>query len=320
MFTQSKRGWKMEDGGWRGGCHHAFSILHAPSSILAALIVTCFCAPLALADFQLHDSVGTPAASQPSKLKDIGIDQHLGAQIPTDLRFTDETGHEVRLGDYFNKSNRPIILTLVYYQCPMLCTMELNELVRTMNGMSSLVCGKDYDVLTVSFNPNETPDLAAKKRYAYLYEYAHKKEAANAWHFLVGDQPAIRALTSTVGFRYKWDPKYKQYLHVTGIMVLTPEGKISKYFYGVDYNVRDLRLALLDASHQKVGSLADQILLFCCSYDPTTGKYTLAVLNLLKVGGALTVLLLGGYVFKSFRRNLRDDRRILAQQAHGKAG
>jgi protein SCO1/2 len=207
----------------------------------------------------------------------------------------------VKLGDYFGKSHRPIILTLVYYKCPMLCTMVLNELVRTMNGMPALTAGKDFDVLSVSFDPKETPDLAAAKRTQYLHEYGKRGELGG-WHFLVGSEDSIKQLTRAVGFRYAWDPKFQQYAHASGLMILTPEGKVARYFYGVDYVPKDVRLALVEASDNKIGSPVEQIMLYCFHYDPSTGRYSLAVTNLLKVAATITMLALGGFIWINVRR------------------
>jgi protein SCO1/2 len=269
-------------------------------SLWILIIIANFAARAAAGDFA-PPPPDTAPATQPAILKDVGIDQKLGAQVPPDLVFRDQSGREVKLGDYFGKSNRPIILTLVYYKCPMLCTMVLNDLVRTMNGLSALTAGKDYDVLTVSFDATETPELAAKKRARYLHEYGKRGELGG-WHFLVGDEDSIKKLTDVVGFRYAWDPKFEQYAHASGLMILTPDGKISRYFYGLDYSVRDVRLTLVEASQNKIGSAVEQVMLYCFHYDPSTGKYSLAITNILKVAAALTLVALGSYLFVNFRR------------------
>jgi protein SCO1 len=261
---------------------------------------------LALTSLARAGDFAPPAApmspsTQPAILNDVGIDQKLGVQVPLDLVFRDENGKEVKLGDYFGKSQRPIILTLVYYKCPMLCTMVLNELVRTMNGMSTMTAGKDFDVLTVSFDPKETPELAAAKRKQYLHEYG-KRGDLGGWHFLVGSENSIKKLTDAVGFRYTWDPKYQQYVHASGLMILTPDGHVARYFYGLDYAVKDVRLSLVEASDNKVGTPVEQIMLYCFHYDPSTGKYSVAVTNLLKVAATITLLALGGFVWVNLRR------------------
>jgi protein SCO1 len=255
----------------------------------------------------LASSAWAQPLSQPPILKDIGIDQKLNAQVPADLIFRDETGREIKLGDYFAQSHRPIVLTLVYYECPMLCSMVLNEVVRTMNGLSTLSAGKDYDVLTISFDPRETTELAAAKRKGYLREYK-RASGEQGWHFLTGSDDSIRRLTEAVGFRYAWDPKFNQYVHASGFVILTPQGKVSRYFYGLDYSVKDVRLSLVEASNNQIGSPVEQVMLYCFHYDPSTGKYSLAILNLLKVTAALTVLGLGSYLFVSFRRDRRAAR------------
>jgi protein SCO1 len=252
----------------------------------------------------LASSAWAQPLSQPPILKDIGIDQKLNAQVPADLIFRDETGREIKLGDYFAQSHRPIVLTLVYYECPMLCSMVLNEVVRTMNGLSTLSAGKDYDVLTISFDPRETTELAAAKRKGYLREYK-RASGEQGWHFLTGSDDSIRRLTEAVGFRYAWDPKFNQYVHASGFVILTPQGKVSRYFYGLDYSVKDVRLSLVEASNNQIGSPVEQVMLYCFHYDPSTGKYSLAILNLLKAAAALTVLGLGSYVLISFRRDRR---------------
>jgi len=210
-----------------------------------------------------------PASVRPPGLKNVGIEQHLDEQIPTDLAFRDETGKPVRLGDYFGK--RPLILNLVYYNCPMLCGEVLSGLESALRVLKFDV-GKEFDVLTVSFDPHETPDMATQKKAEFLKRYG-RLGAADGWHFLTGPQESIDALTKAAGFQYQYDPKTGQFAHATAIMVLTPEGKIAQYYYGVDYAPKDLRLGLIQASQNKIGNLADQVLLYCYHYDPATGKY-----------------------------------------------
>ncbi|HEX4797592.1 MAG TPA: SCO family protein [Humisphaera sp.] len=243
-----------------------------------------------------------PVDARPSVLEKVGIDQKLGDQVPGDLLFKDEAGHVVRLNEYYGK--RPTVLVLAYFQCPMLCTMVLNDLLRTVRAMSENV-GTNFDILTVSFDPSDTPRMAALKKETYLAQY-DRSGAENAWHFLTGDQASITALTKAVGFRYVWDPKSNTFAHASGIMVLTPEGKISRYFYGIDYAPQDLRLAVLEASGGKTGSLADQTLLYCFHYDPATGRYGLAINRALKAGGLLTVLLIGSTIGFFLRRDRRS--------------
>ncbi len=232
----------------------------------------------------------------------VGIDQHLGAQVPLDLRFRDEDGRDVRLGDYFGK--RPVVLALVYYECPMLCNQVLNGLTQTMRVMS-LNAGRDFDVVVVSFDPNEGPSLAHAKKIAYVSKYG-RQDAAAGWHFLTGTRRSSAALAKSVGFRYEWDAQSNQWAHGAGIMVLTPAGIISKYFYGIEYGVRDVRLGLVEASNNKIGTVADQVKLLCFRYDPMTGKYGMVILNLIRLGGGLTLAALGTFIAVMLRRERRN--------------
>lgn len=230
-----------------------------------------------------------PANVRPPGLQNVGIEQHLDEQIPADLNFRDETGKPVRLGDYFGK--KPVILNLVYYNCPMLCGEVLSGLEGALRVLKFDV-GKEFDVLTVSFDPRETPDMATKKKAEFLKRYG-RAGAAGGWHFLTGPQESIDALTKAAGFQYQYDPKTGQFAHATAIMILTPEGKIAQYYYGVDYAPKDLRLGLIQASQNKIGTLADQVLLYCYHYDPTTGKYGAIISRVLKLAGLATILGLG---------------------------
>jgi protein SCO1/2 len=232
------------------------------------------------------------------------IDQKLDAQIPLDLPFRDEDGRDVRLQDYFGK--RPVVLVMAYYECPMLCTMVLNGLVKALN-VVNLRMGEDYDVITVSFDPGETPALATAKKKAYMAEYRHPG-AAKGWHFLTGDAEPIRQLTEAVGFHYVYDPAIDQYAHASGIMVATPDGRLSKYFYGIEYSGRDLRLGLVDASQRRIGSMVDVVLLWCYHYDPVTGRYGWAIMRALRAAGALTVLALAGFGTRALYRERRAAR------------
>jgi protein SCO1 len=245
---------------------------------------------------------GSPARAEnqnvkPSLLLKVGIDQKLNAELPLDLTFRDESGKTVRLGEYFD--GKPVILALVYYECPMLCTQELNGLLRSLQNIS-LDIGKKFNVVTVSFNPKETPGLAAHKKELYVGIYG-RPGAAEGWHFLTGDEEPIKKLTNAVGYHYTYDPVSDQYAHATAIMVVTPQGRISRYFYGIDYPSRDLRLSLVEASNNKIGSPVDEILLYCYHYDPATGKYGLIVSNVLRLAGSITIVLLGGLIWILFR-------------------
>jgi len=230
-----------------------------------------------------------PANVRPPGLKNVGIEQHLDEQIPPDLNFRDETGKPVRLGDYFGQ--KPVILNLVYYQCPMLCGEVLSGLESALRVLKFDV-GKEFDVLTVSFDPRETPDMATKKKAEFLKRYG-RPGADAGWHFLTGPQESIDALTKAAGFQYQYDPKTGQFAHATAIAILTPEGKIAQYYYGVEYAPKDLRLGLIQASENKIGTLADQVLLYCYHYDPTTGKYGAIIARVLQLSGLATVLALG---------------------------
>lgn len=240
-----------------------------------------------------------PATTLPPNLSGVSIDQKLGTQIPLNLQFRDESGQNVTLAQYF-KPGRPVVLNLVYYECPMLCTEVLNGLSSTMR-LVTFDIGKDYEVVTVSFDPRETPDLAAKKKKAYLQRLG-KPDAESGWHFLTGNEASIKALTEAVGFHYQWDEKLQQFAHATAIMVATPEGKLSHYFYGVDYPPKDLRLALVEASHEKIGNPVDAVLLYCYHYDPRTGRYGAVVTNIVRLGGGLTLLILGTFLIVMFRK------------------
>jgi len=241
------------------------------------------------------------ADEKPEALKNVGIDQRLDEPLPLDTALRDETGRAVRLGDYFGK--RPIILALVYYNCPMLCTQVLNGLVSSLSVLS-LSAGRDFDVVAVSFDPRDTPKDAAAKKAAYLTRY-RRPGAAESWHFLTGEPAAIAAITKAAGFRYSYDENLGQFAHASAIMVATPEGRLARYFYGIEYPPRDLRLGLVEASAGKIGTPVDQILLFCFHYDPASGKYGAAVLNLVRLAGAATVVLLAAGLVAMSRRRAR---------------
>jgi protein SCO1 len=225
---------------------------------------------------------------RPELLKDVGIDQKLNDQIPLGLTFRDEHGTPVQLRQFFGQ--KPVILSLVYFNCPMLCTQVLNGLTSSLK-LQSLDAGKDFNVLTVSIDPTDKPLIAEARQEMYTGMYG-RAGAAQGWRFLTGDEPQIKQLATAVGFRYAFDADSKQYAHASAIMVLTPEGKISRYLYGISYPSRDLRLALVEASEGKIGTPVDSILLFCYHYDPHTGKYGLLISRVIQAGGGLTVLLL----------------------------
>jgi protein SCO1 len=243
-------------------------------------------------------SANAQQATTPAILSKVGITQNLNSRIPPDLLFRDETGKSVRIGDFFGR--KPILLSLVYFDCPALCTEVLNGELRTMKAIS-LDLGKDFDAVTVSFEPKDTPALAKAKRDVYAGQYG-RPDAADHWHFLTGEQQSIDALTNVVGFHYAYDSSIRQYAHAAAILVLTPDGRIDRYFYGVIYPARDVRLGLVEASEGKIGTLTDHALLYCYQYDPMTGKYGVVVMNVLRAAGGLTVLLLGIFMTVMFLR------------------
>ncbi len=253
----------------------------------------------ALASAQMGPVPPPPREATPGILKEIGFDQKLGDRIPLDLAFKDENGKDVKLSDYFGK--KPVVLSLVYFRCPMLCTLSLNGLAGALEVLS-FVPGQEFEVLTVSFDPHEGPVLARAKKQAYMARYK-RPQAAGGWHFLTGTQPSIDALTRAVGFRYVWDEATKQFAHPAGVLVLTPEGRIARYLFGIEYSPKDLRLALVDAAGGKIGNPIDEALLFCYQYDPKTGRYSAAVLRMLRLAAVATVLALGGFILLAARRN-----------------
>ena len=246
----------------------------------------------AVVQAQLGPAPPPPGSGDPVILREIGFDQKLGGAIPLDAVFRDESGEEVRLGDYFG--DRPVVLSLVYYDCPMLCTLSLNGLARALKVLS-FVPGQEFEVLTVSFDPGETPALAAAKKEAYMAQY-ERKEGAQGWHFLTGDAAAVESLTRAVGFRYVWDDDTRQFAHPAGIVIMTPEGAISHYLFGVEYSPKDMRLALVDSGGGRIGNPIDQVLLYCYQYDPSRGRYSASILNVVRVGGLLTVGLLVAFI------------------------
>lgn len=243
----------------------------------------------------------------PAALQGVGIDQKLDSQVPLNLEFKDETGRTLPLSTYF-ASGKPVVLALVYYRCPMLCTQVLNGVESGLKAVS-FNPGRDFEVVAVSFDPQDTTELAAAKKETYLKRY-RRPDTANGWHFLTGDPANIAALTQAVGFRYKFDAATGQFAHASGIMILTPEGRLSRYFYGVEYAPRDLRLGLVEASLNKIGSPVDQLLLFCYHYDAATGKYGAVAINMVRGTGALFALVGGAFLLILFRRDIRGSRRL----------
>lgn len=241
---------------------------------------------------------GTPASEVPAALREVGFDQHLNKPLPLDTAFTDETGRAVQIGDYFGE--RPVVLAFVYYGCPMLCLQSLSSLAATLGVMSEQP-GRDFEVVSISIDPRETPGLAREKKTHYV-ERSGKPSIGPGWHFLTGREENIRRLTKAAGFRYVWDDSVQQYAHPAGIVIATPEGRVSRYLFGIDYGPRDLRLAVLDASAERISSPLEKALLYCYHYDLATGRYSLAIMRIVQIAGAATVLSLGTLIFVWTRR------------------
>lgn len=238
-----------------------------------------------------------PATPPPQILSNISIDQNLKQQVPLDLPFKDENGRDVKLSDYFG--SKPVILSLVYYECPMLCTETLNGMVSAFKVLKFDV-GKEFNVVTISFDARETPALAAEKQKNYLRQYG-RLGAEQGWHFLTGPQSSIDAVTKSVGFHYAWDQSTQQFAHATALFLLTPDGKIAQYYYGVEFSPRDLRFGIIEASQGKTGTVVDQVLLYCFHYDPRSGKYGAIITRVVQLAGGITILLLGGFLIAMFR-------------------
>jgi protein SCO1/2 len=254
---------------------------------------------------------GMVSSAMPEVLRGIGFDQNIGQQVPLDTAFRDEAGRPVRLGDYFGK--RPVVMVFAYYDCPMLCTQVINGLSSAL-GVMSLNAGEDFEIVTVSFNPHDTPETATAKKAMYLERYK-RPGAAEGWHFLTGDQPQIDRLTAAAGFRYAWDADTKQYAHPSGVIVLTPGGVLARYLFGIEYGPRDLRLGIVEASEGKVGTPIDSLLLYCYHYNPMTGRYGLLVMRAMRLAGAVTVLALGTFIFVMVRRERRSGQGARRQAA-----
>jgi protein SCO1/2 len=237
--------------------------------------------------------------------QEVGLDQRLGARLPLDVTLIDHTGRSVRLSEFYG--DRPVVFVCAYYRCPMLCTQVLNGMLKSANALN-LELGRDYQIVTLSIDPRETWQEAAAKHQVYVERYRRPGGAAG-WHFLTGDQDAIQALTQAIGFRYRYDEGSDQYAHASGVVVTTPEGRVSHYFYGIDYPPRDLRLALVESSRNAIGSAVDQILLLCFHYDPITGRYGLVFARALRLAGVVTLLVLGTYLIRMYAL----ERRRMAQ-------
>jgi protein SCO1/2 len=244
--------------------------------------------------------LGPAGSGLPPALRDVRIEQRLNEQVPLDLQFKDESGRTVELRQYIN-GKKPVVLSLVFYKCPMLCDQILVGLLGSLRAQSFDV-GREFEVLTVSFDSRETPEIATEKKRSFIERY-HRPGADAGWHFLTGDQENIRRLTDAVGFHFNYDEKTNQFAHAAGIMILTPEGKLSRYFYGTEYDGGNLRLGLIEASGNKIGSVVDQLLLYCYHYDPTTGRYGLVVIRMMQIGGIVTVIGIGMLLLILRRRN-----------------
>jgi protein SCO1 len=270
-----------------------------------------------IARAQLYSEPKAVDAQQgkPPILQNIGIDQRLNQQLPLDLEFRDEAGQPVKLNQYFGK--KPVILTMVYYSCPMLCSEVLSGIASSL-GVIRFDVGKEFDVISVSINPHDTPADAIKKKKLFLQRY-RRPGAAEGWHFLTGNQPEIDALAKAVGFHYAYDPKSGQYAHSTAIMVVTPEGKLAQYFYGIEYSAKDLRLSLIEASKNKIGTPVEQVLLYCFHYDPSTGHYSVVVMNVVRLAGIFTALTLGLFMTVLFR-NEKNGKRARTPASSWKGG
>lgn len=245
------------------------------------------------------ETPGATSTVTPEQLKEVTFEQRLDQRLPRETRFKDESGRTVRLGDFFGR--KPVVLAFAYFQCPMLCT-------QVMNGISSALSvmpfkpGKDFDVVVISFDPRDTPEAAADRKRRHL-QYWSAEQTAGAWHFLTGDEQAIRQVTSAAGFNYRWDPGTQQFAHVSGVLVLTPDGRLSRYFYGIEYSPKELRLALVESGEGRIGSAIDELLLYCFHYDPAAGRYGVVVMNLIRVGGVLTVLAMASFILLMRRRD-----------------
>jgi protein SCO1 len=251
-----------------------------------------------------------PSSQMPAALQKVTFEQRLNEQLPLDLPFKDESGATVKLGHYFGR--KPVVLAFVYYECPMLCTQVLNGLESALRVLNESI-GKEFDVVTVSFDPRETPVLAAGKKKAYLERYK-RAGAEQGWHFLTGEQASIDALTKAAGFSFYWDEVSQQFAHASGIVVATPAGKLSRYFFGIDYAPRDIKFALMESTSERIGSLADQLLLYCYHYDPAQGNYGFVAMRAVRIGGAITLLALVGFVVMSLRREPQIKHRLDADR------
>jgi protein SCO1/2 len=282
----------------------ANSIAAAALLLMLSAVPVCVFAQGARGPMSGGGIMSPPVNQRPLGLEFVGIEQHLNAEVPADLEFRDELGNPVKLADYFGHG-RPVILNLGYYQCPMLCSELLQGLVGSMKALT-FDLGKDFYVVTVSFDPRETTEMAAAKKRDIIKRYG-RANADQGWHFLTGKPDQINALTKSVGFQYQFDPKTEQYAHAAAIVMLTPDHHVSGYFYGVEFSPKDLRLGLVQASQNRIGNIGDQVLLYCYHYDPRTGKYGAVIGNILKLAALATMLILGTLMFVMFRADRRAD-------------
>ena len=276
--------------------------------VTAVFVVATACASAQPADTQPACGTTAPADRTeplPKELEGIGITEHLDAPVPLDLEFKDEDGRTVRLGDYFHE-NRPVLLTLNYYRCPMLCNLQLNGLVEALRGLAWSP-GKEFEIVTVSFDPGETPALARLKKQNYVTEYG-RPAALTGWHFLTGRKEPIKALTDAMGFGYRWNPDRKEWMHVAGVFVCTPDGRLSRILYGILYDPQTLRLSMVEAAQNRIGSSLDQILLYCYHYDAQAGRYAPAAMSVMRAGGVFTVVAIGVLLSALWLRDARRRR------------
>ena len=295
-----------------------FLLLTAHRSLLTVLLLlTAHCSLLTVAAqpgvprpnsplYGARPESGNVSTGLPPVLKDVGIDQRLNEQVPLDAVFKDDQGREVRLGEYFK--GKPVVLALIYYSCPMLCNQVLNGMLSSVRQVS-FNAGEEYQIVAISFDSRETPELATAKKQTYVKAY-NRANGSAGWHFLTGDDANIKRVTDAVGFRYKWDDKTNQFAHASGMFLLTPEGKLARYFYGIEYRPRDVRLGLVEASQSRIGTPVDTLMLYCYHYDPRTGKYGPVVMNIMKVAGVITIGLIAGMLLMLRKRGTKPVRAV----------
>lgn len=245
------------------------------------------------------DAPGDASTVTPKQLEGVSFKQRLNTQLPLDTPFKDEFGRDVTLGSYFSK--KPVILAFVYYQCPLLCLQIFNGTASSLKAVP-FEAGRDFDVVFVSFDPRDTPEAARAKKAALLADY-HQQDRADGWHFLTGTETNIKTLTDAAGFFYRWDDQRQEYAHVSGVLVVTPDGRLSRYFYGIEYSPKELRMALVESGKGTIGSAVDQLLLYCYHYDPAAGRYGAITMNIVRLGGGMTLLILGGFIWVALRKD-----------------